>query len=144
MDLSKWRPPYAHVPGVNPRHATDLFDPLKSSVVEGMGYGELRSSIAWLQGLVFLREGYFWESHEVLEEVWLKCGPNSAERMVVQSLIQLANAGLKKKMQRENAFNRLLKMAEGLFEESLRRSDVNEFEFSQQDFTDLREGTSRL
>ena len=144
MDLLKWRPPYAHVPGVNSRHPDDMFDPLKSSVVEGMSYEALRASAAWLQGLAFLREGYFWESHEVLEAVWLKCGPNTAERMTVQSLIQLANAGLKKKMQRDNAFNRLLKMAEDLFDESLRRSDVNGFKFRQQDFRKLKEEVSKL
>ncbi len=144
MDLLKWRPPYAHVPGVNQRHAPNLFEPLKSCIDEEVRIEELRTSVTWLQGQAFLREGYYWESHEVLEAVWLKCNPNTVERMIVQSLIQLANAGLKKKMQRENAFRRLLKMAEDLFEESARRSEVNGLEFSHQDFMDLRKEVLRL
>ena len=125
MDLMKWRPPYAHVPGINPRHAEELFDPLKFSVSEGMSYEELRGSAAWAQGLTFMREGYYWESHEVLEVIWFNC-------------IQLANAGLKKKMQRENASTRLLKMADDLFEESLKRSSANGLAVGPRDFAELR------
>ena len=139
MELSKWRPPYAYVPGQNPRHAEDLFDPIKKDVVEGMSSEAIRSSVAWAQGLVFLKEGYYWESHEVLEAIWLQCPSNTAERLIVQCLIQLANAGLKKKMQRSNAFDRLIRIADDLFAESLVCDAQNKLGFNSLDYANLRE-----
>ncbi len=52
--------------------------------------------------------GYFWETHEVIEPLWDATLPNSAERNLLQGLIQLANACLKLRMQQPNAAVRLL------------------------------------
>ena len=104
-------PPHAYIPGRTARHPEDLFDPLKVTARRGMTSGELAESRAWAEGLRFYREGYYWEAHELLEAVWMATGPNSAERRMVQAVIQLANARLKAAMGRRNAAERLAGIA---------------------------------
>lgn len=107
-----WRPPHAYVPGQSPRHADNLFTAIRASARSG----DPRASDAFHFGLSFLQDGYFWEAHEVLEPVWMTCPPESDDRYLVQALIQLANAGLKRRMNRPEAVARLLEMADGLAE----------------------------
>ncbi len=104
-------PPHAYVPGRTPRHPEDLFDAIKAGVTRGMPSVDLAWSDTWQTGLRYYREGYFWEAHEVLEAVWMATGQNSAERRMVQAVIQLANAALKARMGRENATRRLCGIA---------------------------------
>jgi len=104
-------PSYAYIPGQTPRHPDGAFDVLRDSVALGMSEAELAASEAMQAGLRFLNDGFYWESHEVLEPVWMVCAPQSAERSMVQSLIQLANARLKIQMNRINAALRLTSIA---------------------------------
>ena len=101
-----WRPAHAYVPGQTPRHAEGLFDPIRDTARPGHGAEALRRSLAWTEGLAYLREGYFWEAHELHEAIWLIL-PDSPARQRVQSVIQLANAGLKQRMNRPRAARRL-------------------------------------
>ncbi len=94
-------PPFAHVPGQTPRHAEGAFDALRAD-----------PDTAWRTGCLYLSEGYFWEAHELLEAVWMAAPQASAERRLVQALIQLANAGLKARMGRPRAVARLWALAE--------------------------------
>lgn len=100
-------PPYAYVPGQTPRHDAALFAPLTVSMK-----GDLTLTLAWRAGLHYLENGFFWEAHEALEPVWMATAPNSAERHLVQGLIQFANASLKAVMQRPRAVRRLCDIAE--------------------------------
>lgn len=50
---------------------------------------------------------YYWEAHEVWEAVWQVTGANSPERLLLQALIQGANAQLKRKMGRSGAAGKL-------------------------------------
>lgn len=104
-------PPHAYIPGRTPRHPEDLFDVVKATARSGMTPEDLAASRAWQTGLAYYRAGYHWEAHEVLEAVWLATGPNSVERRMVQAVIQLANAALKKRMGRKNAMRRLCEIA---------------------------------
>ena len=113
-----WRPPFPYTPGRTPRHDEALFDPLK----DDLSPDALTASTAWGYGWAFLRDGYFWEAHEMFEAVWMACPPNTAEKLLVQSLIQHANAGLKRRMGRETAADRLSAEAERLAGEALRRA----------------------
>ena len=72
----------------------------------------LAASDAWCAGWQFLRQGYFWEAHELLEPVWTALAPNSRERAFAQGAIQLANAALKARMGRPRAVLRLCDLAE--------------------------------
>ena len=68
-------------------------------------------NIAWQYGIRLFNNGYYWESHEVLEAVWLKALPNSRERYLLQAIIHFANACLKRKMSRPKAVMRLSALA---------------------------------
>ena len=119
--LPDWRPPHAYVPGKTPRHPEGYFDACKSDA-QKVPLDVLHKSAAWTYGLAFLNEGYFWEAHEVLEAVWLACPPASAERLLVQAIIQLANARLKAVMDQPRANQRLQEQADRLAGEAFQRS----------------------
>ncbi|MFY0634129.1 MAG: DUF309 domain-containing protein [Vannielia sp.] len=105
-------PEYAYVPGQTPRHPEGAFDALRDTVdPEPMQSQALRTGLDWIDA------GYFWEAHEVLEPVWLVL-PDGPDRTGIQALIQLANAGLKQRMQRPEAALRLCGIAARLIEES--------------------------
>ena len=105
-------PPWAYIPGRTARHPEDWFDDIKSSVRPGMTPEDLQRTAAFAAGLHYLDTGYFWECHEVLEAVWMQTAEGSAERDMVQALIQLANARLKLRMARPNAARRLCDMVD--------------------------------
>lgn len=112
-------PPHAHVPGQNARHPKGAFDHVKASALKVTEDATAVQNPAWLYGLELLAEEYFWECHEVLETVWLRAGPNSRARAAVQGVIQLANGGLKLRMQKPKAASRLAKIAEEHFQRAM-------------------------
>jgi len=75
---------------------------------------------AWAENLPYrygwrlYEAGFYWEAHEVWEAVWLACSPQSRERLLLQVLIQLANARLKAVMGQTKAALRLLAEVERL------------------------------
>ncbi|WP_199864483.1 DUF309 domain-containing protein [Rhizobium sp. EC-SD404] len=77
-----------------------------------------RENVAYLAGFRLYGEGFGWEAHEVWEPVWMHAVPHTAERYLLQGLIQLANARLKFAMKRERAGGRLLGIAAGLIEQA--------------------------
>ncbi|WP_298920370.1 DUF309 domain-containing protein [uncultured Roseobacter sp.] len=101
------RPPHVYVPGKTDRHPEDWFDGIKASALTAKTPQALHQTAAFQTGLAYLEAGYFWECHEVLEAVWLQTVVPSAERDMVQALIQLANAQLKLLMERPRATLRL-------------------------------------
>ena len=116
-----WRPTHAYIPGRTPRHPEALFDPLKAGV-DRTSLTKLAETDAWRFGINFLREGYFWEAHELLEPIWMACPPNSAEKLFVQGIIQIANARLKRVMDRPAAAARLEQFARDHFDEASTRA----------------------
>ena len=125
-DTFSWRPAYRYIPGHNERHAEGLFDEIKSSA-DGVALPQLQKTQAWNYAIAFLQEEYYWESHEVMESVWMACPPNSAEKLYVQSIIQRANAGLKRKMGRMDAAEKLELQADQLRDEAERRKPAGMF-----------------
>lgn len=106
-----------YIPGQTERPPEGAFDHLK-------GVAEpLAECPAWRAGKRFFREGFFWEAHEVWEAVWMAAPENSAEKVMVQGAIQLANARLKRRMGRDAAAAKLEGMAWGLMAEAWRRAD---------------------
>ena len=129
---SDWRPPYAFLPGQTPEHAGQELSVIRATVA-GVPADRLTTTAAWTFGLDFLRDGYFWEAHEVLEAVWLALPPNSAERVLCQGLIQLANAGLKQVMQRDTAAARLRQIARDRIAEGVARGGLQPLGLGQRD-----------
>ena len=109
--MSAALPPYAYVPGQTPRHPEDRFAEITDTVSPGMDTDQLTRTRAWLAGQSYYRAGYYWEAHEVLEPVWMQTAPGTAQRHVVQALIQLANARLKARMGKPRAVLRLCDIA---------------------------------
>ncbi len=107
-------PEYAYIPGISQRHPETAFDALKSTALPGHNAAELAACDAFTAGIRFLHEGYYWESHEVLEAVWMRLPDGSTERAFVQGLIQLANGHLKLRMGRHKAALRLVGQARSL------------------------------
>ena len=123
MDL----PERPYLPGMTPRPAEAQFDGLKR-VSE-----PLHDSPAWLAGWRFFEAGYYWEAHEVWEAVWMAAPANSAERHLVQGVIQLANAGLKRRMGRAQAAARLDDMAKVILDEAVARGGLAILALSERD-----------
>lgn len=116
-------PPYAHVPGVTPRHADGLFAAVTATTPAVTDTAGAATNPAWQHGLALLAAGFAWECHEVLEPVWRHAAPNGPERLVVRAVIQIANAVLKRRMGRPRAVARLCAEARALLAEAGRRAD---------------------
>lgn len=83
-----------HMPGQNAR-------PPEGSIPAGVNEGKR-----------LFTKGYFWEAHEAWEPVWMDLEEDSAERALVQGMIQIANARLKLVMGRAKAAARIAEIAE--------------------------------
>ncbi len=98
-DPSEPFPPYAYVPGGPWPH------PNRSP--QGHSHGRTPRAIdraragtasiwpRFLRGAELFNAGYYWEAHEVWEEVWHAYGRRGLEADVVKALIKLAAAGVK-------------------------------------------------
>ncbi len=132
MDL----PDQPYLPGLTARPDEAAFDGLK-------GVSEpLHSCVAWRAGRRFFEAGYFWEAHEVWEAVWMAAPANSAERCLVQGMIQLANAGLKRRMGRVRAAERLDEMAGVILAEAVARGGAAAMGLSDRDLAKARRAVS--
>lgn len=114
-------PDTAYVPGRTPRPPDGLYDPIRDTAVPGMTPEELAQSAAMQHGYAYIEAGFYWEAHEVLEPVWMALPQGSAERDLVQGLIQTANGLLKLRMERPRAARRLHAIAQALMDGSLHK-----------------------
>ena len=89
---------------------------MRDTVRNGMSAAELARTDAWRAGWQYLETGYFWESHEVWEPVWMALPVGAQERALAQAAIQLANASLKARMGRPRAVSRLCDIAQALLD----------------------------
>lgn len=119
--MTDWRPPHAYVPGSTPRHPDDLFDRFKGGL-SAFAPEAMHETPAWTAAWAFIADGYFWEAHEVLEPVWMACPPNAPQRLLVQAVIQHANACLKAEMGAPKAAARLNAEADRLAAEAFLRA----------------------
>lgn len=107
-------PTHAYVPGINERHPENAFDDIKQSVKTNQQIQQLEQCAAFRAGLQFFEAGFYWETHEVLEPVWMALPDDCIEKRFIQGLIQLANGRLKLRMNRPNAAARLVVIAREL------------------------------
>lgn len=105
-------PPHVYIPGFSARHPAHLFDSIKASARGNIPADQLHRTKAFIAGRYYYDTGFFWESHEVLEAVWVQTKDPSPERDMVLALIQLANARLKVLMLQPRAAWRLCDMVE--------------------------------
>ncbi|MDQ0316466.1 DUF309 domain-containing protein [Amorphus orientalis] len=119
VDVYAWPlPSEPYVPGVTERPTASVVFEISEAAPAVTEPDRWREHEAWLAGFRLYGQGYFWETHEVWEPVWIGARPNSAERVMVQGLIQLANGCLKVKMGRPKAALRLMSVAQGCLDEA--------------------------
>ena len=116
MSIEIQWPSHAYVPGKTQRHKEGAFTSICAAIHPGLSPDQIANSSAFHHGLLFLDAGFYWESHEVLEPVWLALPVGSDERLLVTCLIQVANAKLKLKMEKPKAAARICVIVHNLLE----------------------------
>jgi hypothetical protein len=81
---------------------------------------------AFRYGLALHDDGFFWEAHEIWEAVWKAAPMNGRDRLALRALIQIANAGLKRRIERPRAAVRLIDETKGLLSELILRGGTSE------------------
>lgn len=110
-------PPEPYLPGLTKRpDSGDDVHRVAAMAPDPTDANAWRENAAYLAGFRLYNAGFGWEAHEVWEPVWMHAAPHSAERYLLQGLIQLANARLKFAMKRDQAGSRLVGIAGGLLE----------------------------
>jgi len=111
-------PPYSYVTGRNPHPTRDS---------AGHSYGVplmpcptpdpnlWRDCRPYLFGLDLFNHGYYWEAHEVWENVWHSCGRMGPAADFIKGLIKLAAAGVKAREGRPEGVRRHARRAAELF-----------------------------
>jgi hypothetical protein len=100
-------PHWAYVPGEGREADHERLAPVKALVpVHFEGVVPARHP-ALLYGLALNDAEFFWECHEMLEAVWAAAPQGGRDRILLRACIQIANANLKRRMQREQAAARL-------------------------------------
>lgn len=111
-------PAQPYIPGRSARPENGLISRLAESAPKVTDPDKWMENETYLAGLWLYAHGYFWEAHEVWEPVWQNARPNSPERILLQALIQTANAGLKIAMERFEAARKLAQIASDLLHEA--------------------------
>ena len=107
-------PSYRHVPGVTPHPRHDAKGHSHGAAepeADLTSPGEWRRSSAYLRSIDLYNEGYWWESHETLEALWVAAGKFSPQALFFQGIIQVAAANIKWHLKNETAAAFLAKEA---------------------------------
>jgi hypothetical protein len=131
-------PQVPHLPGRTPRPPEHIFERLKNAISPDLSLSEVASSATFRCGLEAFSSRYYWEAHELWEAVWMCLPPASAEKQFMRGLIQLANAGLKNRMGRRIAADRILALADAAFSEAAMRKRGAMMGLSRDDVASLR------
>lgn len=100
-------PAQAHVPATGSKPDLAPLEYAKQLAPPVTLAADWKENKTYLYGHDLMRAGFYWEAHEVWEAVWLVTRANSPERLLLQALIQSANAQLKRKMGRLRAAGKL-------------------------------------
>jgi hypothetical protein len=91
-------PAYAHVPGKTPHPFSDPrghHHGVRHARPEAPQPDAWQACELYLHALDLFNYGYYWESHEVWEGLWLACGRHGMAADFLKGLIHLAAAGVK-------------------------------------------------
>ncbi len=121
-------PPYTFIPGHWPHpcctpdgHSYGV-DPLPAAPLT---LEQWQSSEAYTRGIELFNAGYYWEAHELWEEVWKVMERQGALAELLKGLIKLAAVGIKIRQGRPNAARSLLARATKHFESVAGQCSVN-------------------
>ncbi len=93
-------PAYAFLPGINlhpSKNKAKSHLPKIPNVNEHFTINNWQQSQHYLYAIDLFNQEYYWEVHEVLENLWIKAGKNSESALFLKGIIQLAVALLKVK-----------------------------------------------
>jgi predicted metal-dependent hydrolase len=117
-------PVYSYVPGRFPH-------PLRDPRGHSFGHAPLeppaptsdnwRASQPFCFAVDLFNHGYYWESHEVWESLWKACGRRGVAADFLKSLIKLAAAGVKAREGRREGWQRHLRRARELLDQTIDR-----------------------
>jgi predicted metal-dependent hydrolase len=112
-------PAYAHIPGTTPHpirdprgHSYGRHDP----ACDPPDLGNWQDCERFQWGIDLFNAGYYWESHEAWEAVWIAAGRKGPTADFLKALIKLAAAGVKLREQNDSGARRHLRRAVELFE----------------------------
>lgn len=114
-------PAEPHLPGITPRPSEAIFAGPKALVAADLAAAPLGECGAFRYGRAAFVAGYYWEAHELWEAVWAHLPPAAPERLFLAAMIQFANAGLKRRMGRDRAADRILVRADAALGEAMLR-----------------------
>ena len=121
-------PPYSYVPGPLPHPISDpaghsyglhLISPgevQQGPVVSVSLVSGWRESSDYLFGIDLFNHGFYWEAHEIWEQLWIACGRSGREADFLKGLIKLAAAGVKVREGRPIGVQRHAARARELFQ----------------------------
>jgi hypothetical protein len=108
-------PPYRHVPGTTPHPTRDRdghsYDRPELELPD-LNTADWRDCEHFLFGIDLFNARYWWEAHEVLEDLWHAAGIGTPAAHVLQAVIQCAAAHLQASTGRPQGARRLLQHAE--------------------------------
>ena len=102
-------PARRYLPGHGPHPSTDPSH--EEPRAPGVPWSELARTELFRRAVDLFNHGYFWESHEAWEALWLACPQGSPLREGLQGLIQLAAALLKEEVSIPDGARRLARTA---------------------------------
>ncbi len=108
-------PAYRYIPGKGAKdeHRQDL----PKFEMKDFSREHWKESEVYLYGLDLYQHQYFYEAHEVWEELWKHVGPKSEIGKFLQARILMAGAELKKMMSETKPALRMQKRAEEILKE---------------------------
>ena len=112
-------PPYTFIPGHWPHpcctpegHSYGVESPEAQPLISETW----QSCTSYTRGLVLFNAGYYWEAHELWEDVWKALNRRGPMAELLKGLIKLAAVGIKIRQGRPNAACSLLRRACSHFE----------------------------
>ena len=108
-------PRWTYVPGLSKDHGgeadRETLERVKALVPVRFDRTVSVDDPALIYGLMLNDQNFFWECHEILEAIWKAALQNGHDRILLRSLIQIANANLKQIMIQPRAVARLFREA---------------------------------
>ena len=117
-------PPYRFIPG-QAQHPEKEGGYLRGTTIESFEFDEnnFRTNETYLYGIDLFNHEYYWEAHVYWEVLWNHVGRKTSHGYFLQALIKLGAAGVKSKLNQEEAANghvqRALEHLESVAEEDL-------------------------
>ncbi|GIW22395.1 MAG: hypothetical protein KatS3mg068_1402 [Candidatus Sericytochromatia bacterium] len=121
-------PPYSYIPGVYPHpknnpqgHSYNKVKE-KTSVINNENYSTHKE---YIYSLELFNNGYYWEAHEELENIWNSVNRDSYIAEFLKALIKLCASGVKVRQEQEHGIYEHARLAKIIFEKIKVNENLN-------------------